>query len=199
MDGANQTPQMWRSNHQKQSTKTVLSHYSYVNIKNLQNYIGKWYFMLPNFMFLLLLLCVIKVSSKLMSGYVQCQWWFSTWNAARKTQEKQFNDVMSSSDNLLWYSPELTVVKVETALRTRKIRLRNVFGWLGFVEQILKIAWLDYAGLTEGCRRMRTQQQQRRGCCSAFLFGRKRLQGKTTRVLHVHVAVLQLDFIHLLL
>lgn len=133
--------------------------------------------MQPNFIFLCCLFatvwCVIKVNTKLTSLHVQCQWWFYTQNAGKKNSRKTIswcNVLLRQSSR---YGPEFTTIKAETALRTRKIRLRNVFGWLGFVEQILKIAQVNHAGLTKGWRR--TKQQQPR---SFSFFG---LQEKAVR------------------
>lgn len=78
--------------------------------------------------------CVIKVSSEL---HAQRLWWVSPWKSSEKNSIWWCHVLFRQST---WYRPECMAIKAETVLRKTTDKTAECFGWLGFVEQVLKIA-----------------------------------------------------------
>jgi len=68
------------------------------------------------------------------------------------------------------YSPDFTAVKVEAALGAGEIRRRNVFGWLVFVEEVLKIGRSSCAEVIQFFWSTGKGFKERRLACFTYTF-----------------------------
>lgn len=120
---------------------------------------------------------------------VQCLWWVSGMAARKNSATISWCHVLLGQSDIILSS---YADQRRNGLWKRQIRPRNVSDGLVLWSQSLKIVWVGFATTWpsqsgEGCGR------------SALPVHRKRLQGETAGVFDVHVAILQLDLIHLLL